>query len=58
MDVTIEECPSEDEWDTEASIHMEDDEVYFVEDLIHSQHPLIGGINMKEIKEEEEEWNA
>ena len=58
MDVTTEECPSEEEWDAEVAICMEDDEVYFVEDLTESEHPSTGGINIEEDEEEEEEWDA
>lgn len=46
-DVTVEECPSEEEWDAEATICMEDDEVYFMEDLIDSGHLSTGDLSQE-----------
>ena len=40
-DEALSECPNEEEWNA-ACITIEDDEVYFVEDLIASDTPSLG----------------
>ena len=50
-EVVLSTCPSEKEWDAEAATTIEDDEAYFVEDLIEGETPSSG-------VEEEEEWDA